>query len=93
MALTDEQRATLGDVLEIHEDEVIEHVKDALAALRSLPNLWELNNTQTIAYAQAHALLALGLRVDSLVSIVSAAALPELAPDGIEPAPDLEEDQ
>ena len=48
--------------------------------------------SEALAFAQVHALLALGIRIDSLVTIVSAAALPELAPDGIDDDDDDDDD-
>ena len=91
MALTEEQRAALGVVLEIHQEEVSEHVRAALRCIEEATRDPKAARSY-LAEAQTHALLALGVRVDSLVTIVSAAALPELAPEEIELGPDLEEE-
>lgn len=81
MALTKRQRTALADVLEIHQEDVNTHVGEAIATLEGVGG--ELTAAQALALAQTHALLALGLRLDSLVTILSAAALPELAPEEI----------
>ncbi len=102
MALTEKQRNALADVLEIHQEDVNTHVAAAIGILETVQEesheaQEELTIPAALAFAQVHALLALGLRVDSLVTILSAAVLPELAPEGIEVAegielgPDLED--
>lgn len=98
MALTKKQKKALADVLEIHQEDVNTHITEAIGILEAVQEekaqaKEELSIPAALQFAQVHALLALGLRVDSLVTILSAAALPELAPDGIEVGPDLDDDE
>ena len=93
--LTDEQRRELADAIADFGDQVATHTGEAIGAIEAIEGLDILDTgvenedmtlliaagTMEVQRAGVHALLAIGLRLEVLTSLMTAFAMPELAPD------------
>lgn len=93
--LTDEQRQALAEAIVDFGEQVATHTGEAIGAIEEIEDLDILNSdipdeqmalaisaaTLEVQRAGVHALLAIGLRLEVLTSLLTAFAMPDLAPD------------